>query len=188
LPPKPGFAFLDTNPKGARQVRGPCSELRLRLPKSPPRVASSGIRDGLRNRLACSKSLRSRLPRCDGPWERASAGAPRGLAHLGGRGGVGARCGHRGSRERRELPASPTGRQTRLHRQRDTGAFAATGDDRGQLHEPNTTGVSAWGGLNERLTMFEESACRPAVRRAAERSCEQSGDETRVGGIGLVAG
>ena len=66
--------------------------------------------------------------------------------------------------------------------------FAATGDDDGQLHEPNTTEVSAWGGLSERLTMSQESACRPAVRRAAERSCEQSGGETRVGGIGLVAG
>jgi hypothetical protein len=48
--------------------------------------------------------------------------------------------------------------------------------------------VSVWGGLNERLTMSQESVCRPAVGRAAERCGEQSGVETRVGGIGLVAG
>lgn len=149
-----GFAFLDANPKGARQVRGPRSELRLRLPKSPPRVASSGIRDGL-HRLACSKSLRSRLPRCDQPWgtsKRWSAARPR---SLGGRGGVGAWCGHRGSRERRDcpLPASPTvaGRYA-CTANAIQAPFAATGHDRGQLHEPNTTEVSAWGGLNERLT------------------------------------
>lgn len=73
-----GFAFLDANPKGARQVRGPRSELRLRLPKSPPRVASSGIRDGL-HRLQNLCVLGSLVATSLG--ERASAGAPHGLAH-----------------------------------------------------------------------------------------------------------
>lgn len=134
-----GFAFLDANPKGARQVRGPRSELRLRLPKSPPRVASSGIRDGL-HRLACSAfsapSLRPALGN-EQALERRTAsltGRPRWSRRL-------VRPPRKPRTQR--LPVARLadgGRQIRLYRQRDTAPFAATGDDRGQLHEPNNNG------------------------------------------------
>ena len=144
-----GVAFLDANPKGARQVRGPRSELRLRLPKSPPRVASSGIRDGL-HRLACSKSLRSRLPRCDQPWERASAGAPRGLAHWAAEveSAPGAATEEAENAEIARL--ADGGRQIRLYRQRDTGALRGYRRRSRSTARAQHNAGEAWGGLNER--------------------------------------
>jgi hypothetical protein len=181
-------AFLDANPKGARQVRRPPQSLRLRPPKR---------HRGLHLRvfeMDCAIGLPAQNPCVLGSLVATSLGneqAPeRRAASLTGRPRWSRRpVGPSRKPRTQRLPASPTAAGRHACTANTIQApFAATGDDDGQLHEPNTTEVSAWGGLNERLTMLQESACRPAVRRAAERSCEQSGGETRVGGIGLVAG
>jgi len=109
------------------ETRSASSWAALSPATSPPQIATDGcifgILDGLRNRLTCSKSLRSRLPRCDQPWERASAGAPRGLAHWAAEveSAPGAATEEAENAEIARL--ADGSRQTRLDRQRDTGAL-----------------------------------------------------------------
>jgi hypothetical protein len=168
FPPKPGLRSQDANWKpalgkfvGRAQPGDPASQNRRQW-------LHLGTLHGRHNWRACLKisafsapSLRPEL----GTTKRRNAARP---DSQGGRGGVGARCGDRGSREPRDFPPRrPAG--TPAPPNAIQAPFAATGDDDGQLSEPNTTEVSAWGGSKQRLTMFEEIGV-PAGRWPCSRT------------------